>query len=279
MTETQDWDARVSYLVETLRRFRAHNVFNQWDETDPDFDCNDAPKIRRDNLREYLRTRPHPRYVFIGEAPSWRGTRFSGIPMTSERILLRKQPSLQSTEVIPGAQGRRTSRINGNYPKCNLIDGLAESSATRVWEASRDCRLSATDFVLWNAMPWHPRKENGTALSNRDSGKFTCEEIEAGRHFLHCMLRDLYPSACSVALGDFGARELLMAENRAVPHPAERRGNFRGKLHRTLSSHAARHREDDITSAMNRVCQSVEDRRDNFGETAARRVLAHVEWR
>ena len=279
MTNTLNWDEQVGELVEALRRFRAPNVFNQWDETDPDFDCDGAPAIRRNNLREYLRARPRPRYVFIGEAPSWQGTRFSGIPMTSERILLRKHPSLRSIEVIPGARGRRTSRTDVDY-RCRykMADGFPERSATRVWETIRDRHLGATDFVLWNAMPWHPHK-NGTALSNRDSGKFTCEEMEAGRRFLCRVLHELYPSAHSIALGSYGARELLKAEGRAVPHPAERRGNFRGELSHMLSSDAARHSEDAITSAMNRVCESAGDHRDDFAETAARRVLARVEWR
>lgn len=278
MTNTRDWDERVDRLLEALRDFRASSVFNQWDEPPSAFDCDDAPAIRRNNLREYLRARPRPRYLFIGEAPSWRGTRFSGIPMTSERILLRRHPSLRSIEVIPGAPGRRTSRTDANYPPhCNPADGLAESSATRLWETVRDCHLLPTDFVLWNAMPWHPLK-NGTALSNRDSARFTCEEMEAARHFLRWVLHDLYPSVPSVALGNYGARELLKAECRAVSHPVERRGHFRDELSRMLSSGAARHREDGITSAMNRVCESAQNHGDNFGETAARRVLAHVEW-
>lgn len=277
MTDTQDWDERVDQFVEELRSFRASNIFNQWNQADSAFDCNNAPEIRRNNLRDYLKLRPDPRYVFIGEAPSWRGTRFSGIPMTSERILLRKHRSLRAINVIPCAQGRRTSKTDGDYPNCNPTNGLAESSATKVWKAIRDHDLSATDFVLWNAMPWHPHK-NGTALSNRQSGKFTREEIEAGRRFLHWVLHELYPSASSVALGSFAARELLKAEDRAVSHPAERRGNFGDEFSRLLSSNAEQHREDDITSAMNRVCETTEDHRNDFGETAARHVLAHVKW-
>ncbi|MDE0241963.1 MAG: hypothetical protein OXQ84_17520 [bacterium] len=131
--------------------------------------------------------------------------------------------------------------------------------------------------MLWNAMPWHPHK-SGTVLSNRQSGTFTCEELEAGRHFLRWVLRELYPSASSIALGSFGARELLKTEHRAVSHPVERRGNFRHEFSQLLSSNAARHREDDIMSAMNRVCETTDDHRDDFGATAARHVLTQVEW-
>ena len=251
MADTQDWDERVDRLVEALRQFRARNVFNQWDEADSALDCNNAPKIRRNNLREYLKMRLEPRYVFIGEAPSWKGTRFSGTPMTSERILLRKHRPLRAINVIPCVQGRRTSKINGTYANCDPTNSLAELSATNVWETSLDCHLSATDFVLWNAMPWHPHN-NGTTLSNRESGKFTCEEIEAGRCFLHRVNSELYPLALWIAFSKYATLELLKAKRRAVSHPSQRRGTFSSKLKQLICYHATSSHEDKNTLVMSR---------------------------
>lgn len=268
---TRDWTEQVSQLVEALRRFRASNVFNQWEKTCRTFDCENAAAIRRNNLNAYLLARPCPQYVFVGEAPSWRGTRFSGIPMTSERILLGGPPARSVDDVIPGATGQRTSRPE------NSFRGLAEKSATRVWKTSLEHGLAATDFVLWNAMPWHPHKIDDP-LSNRASKELTAEEREAGKEFLIEVLRDLYPSAHSVALGDYSARQLLKAECRAVPHPAARRGTFESELTGVLSSDAAQEGGDGITLAMNRVCEAVGERRDDFREVAARRVLERAEW-
>ena len=87
-------------------------------------------------------------------------------------------------------------------------------------------------------MPWHPHKED-SPLSNRASQYFTPQEKEAGMRFLTEVLQELYPSARSVALGAYGACQLLKAECRAVVHPSERRGAFESQLARLLSANAA----------------------------------------
>jgi len=45
-----------------------------------------------------------------------------------------------------------------------------------------------------------------------------------------------------------------------------------------LQEYVARHAPDDVTEAMNRVCDEVGDTRDEFVSEAARRVLARSEW-
>ena len=45
-----------------------------------------------------------------------------------------------------------------------------------------------------------------------------------------------------------------------------------------LREYVARHAADEVTDAMNRVCEEVGDSRDPFVSSAARRVLERSEW-
>ncbi|HXH95306.1 MAG TPA: ribbon-helix-helix protein, CopG family [Thermoanaerobaculia bacterium] len=45
-----------------------------------------------------------------------------------------------------------------------------------------------------------------------------------------------------------------------------------------LREYVARHNPDEITDAINRVCDQVGDQRDEFVAAAARRVLEKTEW-
>lgn len=45
-----------------------------------------------------------------------------------------------------------------------------------------------------------------------------------------------------------------------------------------LREYAARHAPDEVTDAMDRVCEQVQDQVDPFLRTAGRRVLEGTEW-
>jgi antitoxin MazE6 len=47
---------------------------------------------------------------------------------------------------------------------------------------------------------------------------------------------------------------------------------------RAVSEFVARHAPDEVTEAMNRVCDEIGDQRDEFVAAAARRILAGSEW-
>ncbi len=45
-----------------------------------------------------------------------------------------------------------------------------------------------------------------------------------------------------------------------------------------LREYVARHAPDEVTEAMNRVCEQVGDQHDGFVAAAGRRVLENAEW-
>jgi uracil-DNA glycosylase len=107
---------------------------------------------RRARLRAYLEERAAAPLVLVAEAPGYRGTAVSGIPLTSERQL-------------SGA-------------------GPAEATATIVHRVLAELGLER-DVLLWNVVPTHPCVR-GLPASNRAP---TRAEIEASRPFLAAVTR------------------------------------------------------------------------------------------
>src|SRR5713101_2163785 len=86
----------VENFIRLLKKSPPNAVFNPWWQVDKQNDVGrNAPAIRRKQLAAYLRKRLGKiKLVVIGEALGYRGGHFSGIPMTSERILLGKKKDL-----------------------------------------------------------------------------------------------------------------------------------------------------------------------------------------
>ena len=60
---------------------------------------------------------------------------------------------------------------------------------------------------------------------------------------------------------------------------AERNGRSRSDIYSSaLKEYGARHAPEDVTEAMNRVCDDIGQETDRFVTTAARRVLERSEW-
>ena len=60
---------------------------------------------------------------------------------------------------------------------------------------------------------------------------------------------------------------------------AEREKRTRSELYSAaLREYVARHAPDEVTDAMNRVCDEVDSESDGFVAAVARRVLERVEW-
>ena len=210
-------------------------VFNPWWQIDEENDIGSyAPAIRRKHLAVYFRERlGKARLAIVGEALGYRGGHFSGIPMTSERMLLGKQknivaalcerrnvcgasngahPDKSGLQILTTINPRRTSKPN----VCS--DGFSEPTATIVWSALLKIGVLPDEFVLWNAFPWHSFDLRRGPLSNRTPDK---SEQLFSRPVLEAFL-ELFACEQIVALGKIAAAQLeqLGVNAHCVRHPA-----------------------------------------------------------
>jgi len=203
-------------FLKLLRKSPPGAVFNPWWEVDEQNDIGPgAPAIRQNQLRAYLEKRLRKaQLALIGEAVGYRGGHFTGIPMTSERLLLGRSNKIpmKSNDFFSEINPRRTSKPE----KCP--DGFSEPTATIVWGALLRLGLKPEQFVLWNAFPWHSFDSRRGMLSNRMPNK---SERAAGLPVLKAFL-DLFPCDEIVALGNVAASQLeqLNTEPYRVRHPA-----------------------------------------------------------
>ena len=220
-----------------LRRLKASPsgaVFNPWWQIDNQNDIDPhSPGTRRKHLAVYFRERlGNARLAIVGEALGYGGGHFSGIPMTSERMLLGKQadilaalckgrnvlqhadagPRTAALQIIAGIKPRRTSKPSV------CPDGFSEPTATIVWGALLKIGLLPNEFVLWNAFPWHSFDPHRGALSNRMPNK---SEQLCGSPVLKAFL-ELFPCPQIVALGKIAEAQLkqLGVNAECVRHPA-----------------------------------------------------------
>ena len=206
----------IDGFLRLLKKSPSGAVFNPWWEVDERNDAGqNAPAIRRNQLRAYLEERlGKSKVAIIGEALGYRGGHFSGIPMTSERMLLgkKKDSGIHPEQVFSSIQAWQTSKPE----KCQ--DGFSEPTATIVWGTLLKLGLKPEQFVLWNAFPWHSFDSRRGMLSNRMPNK---SERAAGLSVLNVFL-DLFPCNEIVALGNVAASQLveLNVETDRVRHPA-----------------------------------------------------------
>jgi uracil-DNA glycosylase len=130
----------VIALVEELAAARIGATFNFYRD-------GEGAEMRRERLLTYLARRCDAPFLLVAEAPGYRGTRVSGVPLTSERLLTGRGP--------------------------------AEATATIVHRVLAELGLEE-DVLLWNVVPTHPHRA-GRPESNRPP---TSREVEAARPFL-----------------------------------------------------------------------------------------------
>lgn len=174
------------------------NVCNQYD-----FDV-DKNTIRRENLLLYLEQMKAlvPSILFVGEAPGYLGARLTGIPFTSEKILL-------DHDIYFGRQ-------NGFWMTSK--DSHKENTATFFWDLMKEINIYP---LVWNAFPYHPFQE-GNPQSNRSPSK---SELNLGQFFLK-QLVEMYKIKKIIAVGKKAdtVLEKMGLEHLTCRHPS-RGGN------------------------------------------------------
>lgn len=207
----------ISSFLESLKKKPTHDLFNPWYEQDETHDAiPEAPEIRRLQLEHYLRERQKTaKYLMIAEALGYQGGHFTGIAMTSERILLGHQEDkygVQPQHVFQTLSPVRTSRIDV------AEKGMTEPTATIMWGTLVDLGINPYEVVLWNALPWHPYKRERGLLSNRTP---TVPEMDAGIQYLKAFIQ-LFDGVQLVAVGRKCEHSLACLGKKctAVRHPA-----------------------------------------------------------
>lgn len=176
-------------------------LYNPWSQVCPTETDPEGFRNRRRWLTEHLSC-AEAKLLLIGEAPGYQGCRYSGVPFTSERLLLEG--------AIPRISSLLGHRITIREKP------WSEPSATIVWKALHDHQVAETT-VLFNAVPWHPEGKAGPH-SNRTPNR---KEIELGEAFLEQFLK-LFPHAFVGAVGRTASGTLnkLGVQHTMLRHPA-----------------------------------------------------------
>lgn len=167
----------VRQLIETLPT-GIPGLFNPWKDRCLYDTPDNGPSQRLERLAHHLNCKPE--FILIGEAPGYQGCRYSGIPFTSERLLLEG--------AIPRI-GRLTDRLS------TRTRPFSEPSATIVWKTLAELGISK-HTILWNALQLHPFKPN-QPWTNRTPTDF---ELALGEPALR-LLVGAFPKAKLVAVG------------------------------------------------------------------------------
>lgn len=207
----------IETFIKSLKKKPSKTVFNPWFEKDVENDAfATAPDCRRKQLTTYLKERQErAKFLFIAEALGYQGGHFTGIAMTSERILLGHQADKYGVvprDVFQSITPERTSQKSVNSK------GMSEPTATIMWGAIKDLGIDPYEIVLWNAVPWHPYNVEKGILSNRTP---TTVELEAGLKHLTNFI-ELFDDVSLVAVGRKCEESLekLGKDYVGVRHPA-----------------------------------------------------------
>ncbi|WP_137133098.1 uracil-DNA glycosylase [Rhizobium sp. FY34] len=180
----------TAQFVEKLADLSFKDAFNPYSDACDDFDQDDAPAIRRTNLKLVLDAAIEGKVdsIWIARDLGYRGGRRTGLALTDEAHLTDH------------------SVLYGDLPLVRATKGpaLAERTASVIWQTLN--RIQRPVF-LWNVFPLHPH-EPGDPQSNRCH---TRSERNACRPLLTWLLEALNPRVvvavgrdAQLALADLG---------------------------------------------------------------------------
>lgn len=164
------------------------NVFNPWREIDLKYDLPNAAKRRRNNLKRYLEQRiPYAKYIFVGEALSYQGGRFSGVPMTSERMLANTYRFILRDAIFKSDlafnQLRSSDKEKNLKQEVRKQYGFSDPTSTFMWSTLNELQLDPYKVILWNIFPFHPFHLDEGELNNRP-----IDDITTGIHFVEKLI-------------------------------------------------------------------------------------------
>lgn len=204
----------VERFVETVSTIGMDACFNPYADRYLPFDIEDAPAVRRSNLRHVLGAAAEAGVadLWIGLELGHNGGRRTGLAMTDDAHL--------------EAHGRRFGVADRLRP-ATRAGPAKEMTAGIVWEA---LALIEPPVFLWNVVPVHPHRPS-EPLSNR---RHTAEERQACMPQLRSLISLLQPQRL-VAVGKDASTALqrLKYPHMAVRHPAF--GGKRDFLNQVLS--------------------------------------------
>ena len=191
----------IDQLITSISNYQNNRLFNPCSQSCPNEISKKYYLQRRKNLIAHLSC-PDPLCIIIGEAPGYRGARFTGVPFTSEKLLI--------DQSIPRVGHPKGKRITTRHIPWK------EPSATIVWEELHKLQV-ADRTILFNAVPWHPEGADGP-LSNRPP---KAAEKKAGQECLSLFI-DLFQDIPVMALGNIASESLnrLSIEHTKIRHPA-----------------------------------------------------------
>ncbi len=176
------------------------NVYNQYSYGSKE------NSVRRNNLFIYLKQMYElkPNIILLAEAPGYRGSRVTGVPFTSEHLLMN---NMEGLELFGKKNGYRLPIENDKL--------LKEATATIIWDSLIKCNIMA---LGWNAFPFHPHKKSNE-MSNRTPLK---KELLMGQNHLLQIL-EIFEIRKIIAVGNKAEESLrLLGFNyQKVRHPAQ----------------------------------------------------------
>ena len=207
-------DSLIDLIIAKLTRFPStERIFNQYAHHKTEIEGEEAPAIRRDNLRKYLETMASVpgRDIWLFEAPSQNGAVRTGVPQTSASLLERRSRDLAIDPPLAGIKTKSSADV-------------AQSATSERVEVF--WRKLAIKPVIWNAVALHTRKPNG---SNRKPNMTGIRQHNA----VVGLICELCQPHRFVACGEsaWKAMRILGYEAREIPHPvAPRSPSFKLRM-------------------------------------------------